>query len=246
MKNINTKAIALIMLLLCVPISSAVAKGSSSYSLSISVGQYDVKNKDDDAASLSTLSDVKFGLITLTSPDYSGYGADEQDFLDLRSGKSIFFGLNLLGFESPIGSKRRASLKAALSLMCYNYTFLDDITIVYQDRRITPMALDADYKKSKLTTLYLTIPVSLSLKVAKHLSLEPGIYAGALIKSHTKYKRPKVKSDYLGGLNDFVAGVSFGITNQRGIGIYCDYNLTDLFAEGRGPQTNAITFGLKF
>ncbi len=196
-------------------------------------------------STVSFASNSQLGVIMLTSPDYSAYGAADQGFLDLRWSKSIYYGLDLVGLHVPLDPKEVVTLKTGVNLMCYNFTFDSSITLNYTDGAITPTAIDSSYKKSKLTTAYASIPLSLSIKVSKKFTIEPGVYAGLLINSHTKYKSPKVKSDYLKGVNQAVAGASLAVTYD-GVGIYCNYNATSLFEQGRGPETQAISFGIGF
>ncbi len=201
--------------------------------------------KSREKSKITFASNSKLGLIMLTSPDYSAYSSDEQGFMDLRLGKSIYYGLDLVGLRVPLDNNGILTLKTGINLMCYNFTFDDDITIDYQNGMITPIAIESSNKKSKLTTAYATIPLSLSIDLGKKFFIEPGIYAGLIVNSHTKYKFPKVKSDYLNGVNQAIAGVSFSATHY-GVGLYCNYNLTSLFEQGRGPETTALTFGISF
>ncbi len=194
---------------------------------------------------ISFASNTKLGLISLSSPNYSAYSADDKNFMDLRGGKSIFFGLDLVGLNIPLNDSGSIYFKSGVNLMCYNYTFSNDVTLKYKDDLITPVAIDSGTKKSKLATTYIAIPLSVSFKLAPKLFLEPGVYAGVLVNAHTKYKKPKVKSGYLRGVNQAVAGASLSLSYD-GFGIYCDYNATTLFDEGRGPKTKALTFGLTF
>ncbi len=194
---------------------------------------------------LNFASNSKLGLISLSKPNYSAYGANSQNFLDLRPWKSIYYGLDLVGLRLPIDYKERFTLKTGINLMCYNFTFARNITLSYQNEMITPIALENPTKKSKLTTAYAAIPLSLRVQLTKKLSIEPGIYAGLLINSHTKYKKPKVKSDHLRGVNQAIAGASLSLY-YNGMGLYCDYNFTNLFNQGRGPETRALSAGITF
>ncbi len=201
--------------------------------------------KKKKKSKISIASNAKLGFITLSSPDYSIYEASDKGFMDLRTGKSIYFGLDLVGVSLSLNDSGSVQLKTGINLMYYNYTFADDITIGYQDQMIYPVALDGDYKKSKLTTTYFAIPLSLQIKLGGDISIEPGVYAGVLYGSHTKYKEPKSKSKGIRGINDAVAGASLTL-DFDGIGLYCDYNFTSLFEDCRGPETQAMTMGVKF
>ncbi|MFR9503308.1 MAG: hypothetical protein SNH73_02500 [Rikenellaceae bacterium] len=202
------------------------------------------KSRPQKMGKLSIASDPKLGFISLTSPSYSAYDSSNSGFLDLKGGKSIYFGLHLLELKQYLNSKRSIALKTGFDIMCYNFTFADDITLEYQNNIITPIALDGNYKKSKLSTTYIAIPLTLSFNIADKFSLQPSLYAGVLVNSHTKYKRPKVKSDYLRGVNQAIAGTSLSV-NLKWISVYCDYNFTELFSEGRGPATQAFSIGIQ-
>ncbi len=201
--------------------------------------------KQRTGSKVTFASNSKIGLIALTTPDYSAYQSGDEGFMDLRLSKSIYYGLDLVGLRTKLDSKGVVTLKTGINLMCYNFSFDGDITLDYQNGVITPIALDGDQKKSKLTTAYVAIPLSIAFDLSDHFTLEPGLYAGLIVNSHTKYKFPKTKSDYMGGVNQAIGGVSLTATYQ-GIGLYCNYNLTTLFEEGRGPDTQAISFGVGF
>ncbi len=194
---------------------------------------------------LSFVSNSKLGLIALASPDYSLYSTADKNFLDLRTGKSIFYGLDLMSLRLPLNNSGSLNLRTGINLMCYNFTFSNDITLESQNGMVTPIAIDSSNKKSKLTTTYLAIPLSLSIKVAKKTFIEPSLYAGILTSSNTKYKKPKVKTKQLSGLNQAVTGASFAVYHN-GIGVYCDYNLTTLFNQDQGPTTHALSAGITF
>ncbi len=203
--------------------------------------------KSEKNSVVTFASNSKLGLISLSKPDYSNYGADAQDFLDLKASKSIYFGLDLIGLNIYLNEKKSLTLRTGLNLMCYNFTFSNSLTLTYQDNMITPVEIESYHKKSKLTTAYMAIPLSLSVKLSKNIFVEPGVYAGIIINSHTKYKDPKIKSNYLNGLNEAIAGTSLSLTHDDlGLALYCDYNLTTLFSEQRGPETKAFTYGISF
>ncbi len=201
--------------------------------------------KREKNCKITFASNSQIGLIGLTSPDYSAYSASEQGFLDLRLSKSIYYGLDLVGLRTPLNEKGSLRLKTGVNLMCYNFTFEDDITLKHNNGIISPVAIDSSCKKSKLTTAYLAIPLSVAIDITKKFTIEPGVYAGIIVNSHTKHKFPKVKSDYLRGVNQAIAGASLTAT-YNSIGLYCNYNLTSLFEQGRGPETQAFSIGLGF
>ncbi len=191
---------------------------------------------------LSIISRPKFGVIAPASIDYSVY-EDSGNFLDLKTYKSVFFGVNLIGLITPLGENKRVYLKSGINLMCYNYTLSNDVTLDFQNSMITPVEIDSSNKKSKFTTTYLAMPLTLSIKLARKTYLEPSVYAGVLVSSNTKYKKPKVKTKHLDGLNQAMAGAEI-LLRTNGVGVYCNYNFTTIFNKNQGPEAKALTVGI--
>ena len=75
------------------------------------------------------------------------------------------------------------------------------------------------------------------------------MYAGYRIASYTKYvtkedgdkEKDKDKDGFY--LNNFRYGVR-GQIGFRGIDIFFNYDLNELFADNRGPELNAFSFGV--
>ncbi len=191
---------------------------------------------------LTLLSNMKFGFTTLTAMDYSNYGVEDKNFLDLRVGKSNLFGFDIFGFKFDSGT---LGLRTGISLLTYNLTFANSLTLTSNDGVISPQEIATSYKKSKLALSYITLPVVISFKLAKEFYIEPSLYAGVNINSHTKYKRPITKSSYLSGVNQYVTGGSLRI-KYRSFGIFCDYNFSPLFNPDSAPRTNALSIGVSY
>lgn len=148
-----------------------------------------------------------------------------------------------------------------INVSWYNFKFQQDDTYVLRgDEQVefvsNPEALDASFDKSKLTVAYLNaalVPmVNLGKKGGKNgLLLGAGMYAGYRIGSYMKVKyddgnTEKKKNHDPFYLNDFRYGVRF----QAGLGddvkVFVNYDLNELFREGRGPELNAFSFGIVF
>ncbi|MFI3259914.1 MAG: hypothetical protein R3Y16_07450 [Rikenellaceae bacterium] len=187
------------------------------------------------------ISNVRLGFNALSSPNYEGYSAEDQGFLELKGGRSIMFSLDVLRFEYSIANKRLL-LGSGLGLTTYNYTFADDITIIREDGVVLPETIDESFKKSKLRTTYATLPISLSLRVAPKLYLQGSLYAGVLLNSVTKYKDP-ISKEWLGGVNPLLFGTTVKL-QYKGVGIFWSYNVSTLFESGSGPDTRVSTIGI--
>ncbi|MFI3261601.1 MAG: outer membrane beta-barrel protein [Rikenellaceae bacterium] len=199
--------------------------------------------KKTDKVKFSILTDINMGFTTLISSDYTSNTVDDKNLLDLNQGKSIYFSSNLVGISAPLDSKGALTLKTGINLKCFNFTFADDITIDYQDGKIVTVDIDESNKKSKLTTAYLGVPLSLSLKVKNKFYIEPGVYAGLNINAHTKYKRPIVKNGNIKGINPVIAGAMLKVRYNK-IGFFGDYTFTNVFRNDVGPKAKVFSVGL--
>ena len=205
-----------------------------------------------------TIGGMQFGFIGLTSPDYSMYPEGTPEFLNLRSGKSISVSFEAM-FRFALGkpvqyySKRgpyytySKYFSVGLRPRWDNYTFDDRITLVRRDGMVWPEPLGEmrRYKKSKMTTFSLDIPVMFSISPAKHWEIEAGAYGGFTLAQYTKvkFRKEKDKSDL--GAQFFNAGLTLRV-QYRCVGVFCNYSLTPLFKSGAGPKTQPFTIGFFF
>ncbi|MEM6359183.1 MAG: hypothetical protein AAF149_01075 [Bacteroidota bacterium] len=132
---------------------------------------------------------------------------------------------------------------------------------------------DVSFQKSKLTAAYVNASVVPMLKFGSKrrydrrwfgfrgnnwdlgwnaeegFRIGAGMYAGYRIASYTKYvtkedgdkEKDKDKDGFY--LNNFRYGVR-GQIGFRGIDIFFNYDLNELFADNRGPELNAFSFGV--
>lgn len=148
----------------------------------------------------------------------------------------------------------------------YNFKFEDDNVLIQKDDNGTHFVADTrydDYVKSKLTASYVTatlIPVvdfgDNSRKArfwdgyGNSFRIGFGPYVGYRIESHSKlvYKddgKQKEKDHDSFYLNN----IRYGLRLQMGYrtaDFFFNYDLNDLFVEGKGPQLNAFSFGVIF
>lgn len=187
---------------------------------------------------------MELGFSMLTTPDYKGYSPQEGDFMDLRVGKSTHFGFRFLNLSVALNRQRNLFFNTGIHLMCDNYTFSDNITLQKLDGRIVPVPLDRDYKKSKLATSSLGIPLQLTFIPARKLYVSALVYGDVVYNSHTKVKKPISKAR-LSGVNEWQCGAGATIS-YRGFGLYFKYGFTPLFRSGVGPKVHPLTVGLYF
>jgi hypothetical protein len=182
----------------------------------------------------------------------------------VRPWGSWYVGLNSIQ-RSRLG--KNMFIEWGIGVSWYNFKFQDDNIVVTKEDlgvQFTPDTRDVDFIKSKLTATYLNVSFIPLLDFGGH-SRKPrmwdghgsefrigiGPYAGYRLGSKSKIvyeengekEKEKNKDDF--HLNNF----RYGIRLQCGIrstDLFFNYDLNDLFVEGRGPRLNAFSFGFIF
>src|SRR5574344_446858 len=191
---------------------------------------------------LSFCNNIRLGFNTLVNTDYSKYAPEQNDFLDLKGGKSIHFGMDIANIGLQLDKRGDIYLAVGVSINCDNYTFGNNITLKRINGVIIPVELDKDYKKSKLTATYFGIPVYLTFRPYHKVKIALNGYADFLTNAHTKYKTPKHKSN-ISGLNPVQLGIGGSFT-YSGFGVYVKYSLTPLFKSESGPEAHLLSAGV--
>lgn len=155
----------------------------------------------------------------------------------------------------------------------YNFKLENDqIFITKGDEMVefNPLPSEYDGKKSKLTASFINasfVPMidfsknrrkvksyeSGSVKIENYkrqgLKIGVGVYGGYRLGSHSKTKfslddetdKDKEHSSFY--LNNWRYGVRARL-GIKGLDVFFNYDLSDLFSEGRGPELNAFSFGI--
>ncbi|MFR9537173.1 MAG: hypothetical protein SNJ11_01385 [Rikenellaceae bacterium] len=172
------------------------------------------------------------------------YSSTDNNFLELTPYKSYSLGMNVLQLTFFLDSKRKFRINTGINATYNNYSFSNYTTLGYENQMVTPVALDESYSRSKLMTTYATVPLSISANLS-NIFIEAGVYAGILLDSRTKCKKPKVVESQVKGMNQNVTGMIVAL-HINDVGLYCDYNFTSLFDKDQGPEVNAISAGISF
>jgi hypothetical protein len=158
-------------------------------------------------------------------------------------------------------------LEWGVGINWYNFKFQNDNVVIHKEDDGTHFTLDENpdrsYRKSKLTASYLTaslIPVldfgdnSQKSRVwdgdGNSFRIGLGPYIGYRVGSHSKiiYKdggreKDKDRSNFY--LNNFRYGARLQV-GYRSTDLFFNYDLNELFSEGKGPKLNAFSFGVIF
>jgi hypothetical protein len=185
-------------------------------------------------------SGIEFGFNNYITSDRSLSLPAEADFMTLHSGKSSNLNVNIS--QLSLGFTRRIGLVTGLGINWNNYRFDGNNNIIKGANGVVEVLAPAEIlEKSKLTTMYLNVPVLLELQIPvnhDHLNLSAGVIGGVKVGSHTKMVfegGDKVKSDGDFSLNMLRYGMTarVGYENFQFFGT-C-YN-TPLFKSGKSPE----------
>lgn len=196
----------------------------------------------------SRIQTMELGLIDLTGTDYSLYKTSDptfvRGFMSLDNSRSLHVAINLATVGSNITNNGVLGLSTGIGIACNNFVFDNHVTLAKDGYMVHPATIDNKYKKSKLVTTYVTVPIMIDINLTRHFFVSAGVYGNILLDSHTKIKFPKQKEH-----NMYVAPLQYGLSVHAGydsVYIYCNYNRTPLFKADQGPKTYPVMFGIGF
>jgi len=149
----------------------------------------------------------------------------------------------------------------------YNFKFEDDNTLVVKNEQIafTADPRGLDYVKSKLSATYLNVSLVPLLDFGDNgrkarfwdgygseFRIGVGPYAGYRIGSKSKLVYDDAEGDRQKEKNKdsfYLNNLRYGARLQvgfRSTDFFLNYDMNELFASGRGPKLNAISFGVIF
>jgi hypothetical protein len=161
------------------------------------------------------------------------------NYMSLNSGMSYNFNLNFC--QLSFGFTRHIGIITGLGINWNNYRFDGNFNIRKNTNgTIDSLSPTAVLKRSKLATLYMTLPVMLEFQIPfdhRHLNVAAGVIGAIKLESHTRmiYENGtdiKKYDDY--GLNLLRYGATARIGYQN-FHIYGTYYTTPLFQKGKGP-----------
>ena len=189
-------------------------------------------------------SGIEFGFNNYLSSDKSFSMPDNIDYMTLQSSKSTNFNINFT--QLSLGLTRHFGFVTGLGLNWNNYRFDGNNNIQKgPDGIIEELYPGLNLDKSKLTTLFLTLPLMLEIQIPvdnNRLHIAAGAIGALKLGSHTKMvfeDGHTVKS-----WGDFSLNMlRYGATARVGYGnfqLYGTYYYTPLFQSGKGPAGNDL------
>lgn len=212
-----------------------------------------------------TYHSMNFDLGTNNYITKNGFPDQDNSLYTVKPWGSWYVGINSVQ-RTRIANK--FYLEWALGASWYNFKFQnaqtqmskDDNSVIFQ-----PDTRDADFKKSKLTASYLNaslVPMldfggnrhkpsffdgynadSFRIGVGPYVGYRIDSYGKQVFKENDSERKPR-KHD-----NFYLNNLRYGLRAQIGfedVDLFFNYDLNELFAENKGPQLNAFSFGITF
>lgn len=185
-----------------------------------------------------------------------GFNSFTGDDLPLRKGNSLEYNVNFMEFSLPFSRYNWAVVTGA-GIRWNRYRLDTDAYLMEVDgvTQLVPVSEDMNFKKSKLNTTSITIPVLLEWQTRKvrhrpRFFISGGVVGVVKTMSSSKVTylndRGKSKTEKMdGGMN--LRPVSMDLLFQAGVGcmgLYFKYSPIESFESGKGPKVNPISFGL--
>lgn len=191
----------------------------------------------------------EIGINSFAKTDYSGYSV--PNFMDLNNNKSCEVNIRLLRYSAGLQKiKNNIGLITGLELNLNDYRFSNPYTLITEGGHTEPLLLDENgLSKTKLSTTFLTVPLSLEFQFPARRNnsffISAGVIGGLKIGSHTKviHFSDKTKNHNDFNINPFRYGATFRI-GYRDINLFATYYKTPFFKNERGPEIFPFTIGI--
>lgn len=193
---------------------------------------------------------MQLGLNNLMNADNKLEMPSGAEDMELITGKSVNFHLHIV--QQAINLYRgKVRLVYGVGIDYNNYRFNKQVNLTPDSKPLATTISTNEYKKNKLVTQYLTVPVLLDLELGRGddgVKLAFGPNFGYLIGSHQKLKwddngrnKVKVRDDF--NLEQFRMGyeVQFGYGN---VTLYGKYFPQSIFKANQGPDVTSVSAGI--
>lgn len=215
----------------------------------------DEADDDSDGHRKSKFADVDWFGLDLGLNNYVTNGEllkapSNFESLALDTWRSLNVTTHFLPTTLRLFGDGAVNLKTAISLDFNNLRFNDDFIIRPKANTLT-LDSTAVLKKNKLVATYVQLPLLLHFRTNPHekkksIDFSVGGYVGALIDGKTKRQDENekvIKTHDTFNLNPLKYGVTARV-DFRWIDFYVNYNLSSVFADAQGPNTQLVSAGV--
>ncbi|MDX2048971.1 MAG: porin family protein [Chitinophagaceae bacterium] len=186
---------------------------------------------------------------------YNGWGS-APDSINTK-GFSRTFNFYLM-FDFPFKTNPRLSVAIGPGIGTDNMFFdKTRVDIVNNDKAKFIKDTITDYKKFKVATGYLELPVELRFSanpenMNKGFKFAIGAKVGTLLDAKTKAKVDRDANGFTGYIEKeknkkFFNGTRLAVISRVGMGnfsLFASYTITDFFKQGSGPEVRPFSFGI--
>ena len=207
---------------------------------------------DEDYKFKGHFSGIDIGINNYFTSDFSTSLPLSEEYLNLNTGKS--WGVNVNFIQQSIGLvKNNIGLVTGMGLEFNNYRFDNNQMILSGDSAVLYANNETQkmYKKNKLVTTYLTVPLILEFQIpvgekTKPIYLSVGATGSVKLGSHIKLKdnngsKEKNRDDYN------LSPLRYGLTARIGyrcLNFFANYSLQPMFEKDKGPELYPFTIGI--
>jgi hypothetical protein len=197
------------------------------------------------------------GLNNFVTPDLSMTLPPEDRYMDLNTGKSWNWNINIIDYGFGLGTDK-VGIVSGLGFEFINYNFDGQNSIRKNPDTGVTEEYVPDYAgnitKSKMNITYLTAPLLLEFQIPtprNRIYISTGVIGALKLWSNTKMKytvsgeksKEKAKGDYN------LSPLRWGLTARvgyRALGFYANYYMTSLFKTDMGPELYPFSVGMAF
>ena len=217
-----------------------------------------VESKKKEPKFRGNWAGLELGINGYLNKDFGLDVPSEYSFMELDYPVSLNFNINFFQQSLPIFG-HKFGMVTGMGIQWYNYRFNNSATILTTDSGSLGGYIDQtagrSYSKSKLTAMYLVVPLLLEFQTNRHhktnsFHIAAGAIGGVRLSSHTKQvysfdgsgkNKPKSWGDfYLQPFRlDATVRVGWGPLN-----LYGNYSLIPMFRNNKGPELYPFTFGV--
>ena len=197
---------------------------------------------------------VEFGLNNIFDFKNTTDAPTGSTFLELNTGKSWQFGLNL--FEKDFHLyKNYINFVTGLGFDFNHYAFKNNVTLDPNATFLTASTDLTDYSKNTLNVSYVKAPLMLEFNTGKKASHNFHIALGAQFEYRIhnvlkqeyeidgKHYKTKVRNDF--NLAPFLYSATARI-GYNNVTLFANYGLNGLFRKDQGPQVFPVSAGISF
>ncbi|MEA1886196.1 MAG: outer membrane beta-barrel protein [Bacteroidota bacterium] len=200
-------------------------------------------------------SAFEIGLNNYLTSGYTMSLPSDLSYMDLNTGKS--FNININFAQLGIGLSRHFGIVTGLGFEFNDYKFEGNNNITKDEDGVIVPYYPPDgieYEKSKLSTVYLTMPLmfeaQIPVKSRRTVNIAAGAIGGVKLGSHNKMVyydggKQKIKENDDFSLSVFRYGPSIRL-GYESFQVYATYYMNGMFIEDKGPDLYPVQFGMAF